>query len=61
MADFVLLKEKKAAPIFLEDNGIFGLEKMTGIFAKDINRVSGVTPEIVKALPRDEYVIYVGH
>lgn len=61
MADFVLLKEKKAAPIFLEDNGIFGLEKMTGIFAKDINRVSGVTPEIVKELPGDEYVIYVAH
>ncbi len=60
MADFVLLKKKKTASIFLEDNGVFGLEKMTGIFAKDINRVSGVTPKIVKELPIDEYVIYVG-
>lgn len=60
MADFVLLKEKKAAPIFLEDNGVFGLEKMTGIFAQDVNRVSGITPDIVKELPADDYVIYVG-
>lgn len=61
MLEFGLYKNGKVAPIVLEDAGIFGLKKMAGIFAEDINRVTGKSPKIEDSfLPEEKYVIYVG-
>ena len=60
MTDFVLFRNEQVAPILLEDNGVLGVEKMTGIFAKDIEMVTGATPDILKDIPQEDYIIYVG-
>lgn len=58
---FKLFKDGKVAPIVLDDNGVLGMKKMTGIFAKDIERVTGKKPEILEELPESvKYVVYVG-
>ncbi|SDB12752.1 Glycosyl hydrolase family 115 [Pseudobutyrivibrio sp. YE44] len=61
MLDFELFKAGKVASIVLEDNGVHGMKKMTGIFAEDIERVTGTKPEILSEIPADkEFIIYVG-
>ena len=60
MTDFILFRNEQVAPILLEDNGVLGVEKMTGIFAKDIEMVTGATPDILKDIPQEDYIIYVG-
>ena len=61
MAEFNLFKNGVLAPIVLEDNGVHGVKKMAGIFAKDIERVTGKAPEITAAIPNaTSFVIYLG-
>ncbi len=58
---FELYTNGKVPPIVLEDNGVIGMEKMAGIFAEDIERVTGKKPEILSEFPEDsKCVIYVG-
>lgn len=61
MAEFNLFKNGVLAPIVLEDNRVHGVKKMAGIFAKDIERVTGKAPEITAAIPNaTSFVIYLG-
>ena len=61
MAEFNLFKDGTVAPIVLEDNGVQGVKKMAGIFAKDIERVTGIEPETLTEFPKDKsFVIYLG-
>ena len=58
---FELYKDGCLAPIVLEDAGVHGMKKITGIFTEDIERVTGRKPEVLGEFPADEkYVIYVG-
>ncbi|MBQ3774327.1 MAG: hypothetical protein II833_08075 [Pseudobutyrivibrio sp.] len=52
MAEFNLFKDGIVAPIVLEDNGVQGVKKMAGIFAKDIERVTGIEPETLTEFPK---------
>ena len=61
MLDFELFKAGEVAPIVLEDNGVHGMKKMTDIFAGDIEKVTGVKPEVFDRFPEDKnFVIYIG-
>ncbi len=61
MVGFELFKDGHVAPIVLDDGGVHGLKRMTGIFAKDIFRVTGESPQILSAIPKDEKnIIYIG-
>ncbi len=60
MDTFTMAKAGHVAPIILEDNGIYGLAKMTNIFAEDIQRVTREKAKILNNFPNEEFVVYVG-
>lgn len=60
MESFILCRDGKAADILLEQNSVYGMSYMTGIFCEDIERVCGVYPYVVQELPENsKYAVLI--
>ena len=60
MESFILCRDGKAADILLEQNSVYGMSYMTGIFCEDIERVCGVYPHVVQELPENsKYAVLI--
>ena len=60
MSEFILYKNKKAAPVYLEQEAENGMEELADIFCGDVERVTGVRPKLYrKEMPVQESFVLV--